>query len=405
MTKRILFVDDEQMVLRGIERSLRNMRQEWHAEFSLGGLEALEAMARQTFDVVITDMRMPRMDGAQLLEQVREKFPHTVRMALSGQSDKATILRAVGPTHQYLSKPCDVEELKQKLVHALSLRDLLDNSALKEVVSRLETVPCSPRLHHRLTDLLQSSSASIAEASNIIARDIGMTARVLQLVNSAFLGTPVAASSAEKATTVLGLENLRTLTLSLRMFVPFEGSDTIRAEAAGVWKHSLASAQLARAIAQSEGCPASLVEAAYTAGLLHDIGKLILADSFSEEYEFCLRSRSEQQISTMESEYETFRSSHAQVGAYLLGLWGLPMPIVEAVAWHHQPSQAEPVSFSPLIAVHVGTVLNHRKYPALPQADNTVLDEVLLTSLGLKQRLPVWSELAEKAELETENWA
>jgi len=345
------------------------------------------------------------MDGAQLLEQVREKFPHTVRMALSGQSDKATILRAVGPTHQYLSKPCDVEELKQKLVHALSLRDLLDNSALKEVVSRLETVPCSPRLHHRLTDLLQSSSASIAEASNIIARDIGMTARVLQLVNSAFLGTPVAASSAEKATTVLGLENLRTLTLSLRMFVPFEGSDTIRAEAAGVWKHSLASAQLARAIAQSEGCPASLVEAAYTAGLLHDIGKLILADSFSEEYEFCLRSRSEQQISTMESEYETFRSSHAQVGAYLLGLWGLPMPIVEAVAWHHQPSQAEPVSFSPLIAVHVGTVLNHRKYPALPQADNTVLDEVLLTSLGLKQRLPVWSELAEKAELETENWA
>src|SRR5258708_4509441 len=125
MTKRILFIDDEPMVLSGIERSLRTMRKEWQMEFVSGGSEALEKMAINPYDVVITDMRMPGMDGAQLLEKVKNRFPQTVRMALSGQSDRDTVFRCIGPTHQYLSKPCDIDEIKQKLMHAFALRDLL----------------------------------------------------------------------------------------------------------------------------------------------------------------------------------------------------------------------------------------------------------------------------------------
>src|SRR5579871_3617695 len=161
MNKKILFVDDEPMVLQGIQRSLRGMRGEWDAEFATSGAEALETMARDHFDVVITDMRMPGMSGAQLLEQVKIKFPRAVRIILSGQSDRESILRSIGPTHQYLSKPCDVEELKQKLLHAFALRDLLADPHLKEVVGRLETIPSLPRVYTAITEVLNTPDSSI----------------------------------------------------------------------------------------------------------------------------------------------------------------------------------------------------------------------------------------------------
>jgi putative nucleotidyltransferase with HDIG domain len=394
MSKRILFVDDEPMVLRGIARSLRSVRNDWHLEFLPGGPEALEAMERQPFDVVVTDMRMPGMDGAQLLEQLKNRFPSTVRMALSGQSDRATLLRAVGPTHQYLSKPCDAEELKQKIHHALALRDLLDNPTLKEAVSRLEVVPCLPSLHATLSHLLESPNCSITEANAVIVRDLGMTAKLLQLVNSAFLGTPSPVASASKAAALMGIDTLRTLILSLRLFVPLETG--LNEELTEVWEHGFATGTYAQAIAECQSCEPHVVEAAFTAGLLHDIGKLVLAWACSDEYEFALRSKAEKNISTTESEFEVFASTHAQVGAYLLGLWGLPDSIVDAVAWHHEPAQAKPVNFSPLIAVHVASILDNRRQPAASAVENEVLDEHLLVDLGLKEQLAVWVRRCEQ---------
>jgi YesN/AraC family two-component response regulator len=165
MNKRILFVDDEPMILQGIQHSLRGMRGEWDVALANSGAEALETMAQTPFDVVITDMRMPGMDGAQLLDLVKIKFPRTVRIILSGQSDRETILRSVGPSHQYLSKPCDLDELKQRLMRAFALRDMLNDSHLKEVIGRLKTVPSLPALYVAVTEALRSSDGSIAESA------------------------------------------------------------------------------------------------------------------------------------------------------------------------------------------------------------------------------------------------
>src|ERR1700690_993982 len=188
MSKRILFVDDEPMILEAIQHSLRSMRAEWDVKFANSGREALETMALIPFDVVITDMRMPGMDGAQLLELVKARFPRTVRIILSGQSDRETILRSVGPSHQYLSKPCDLDELKQKLVRAFALREMLDDPHLKEVIGRLKTVPSLPALYVAVTEALRHPETPIRKIGDLIAQDMGMCAKVLQLANSAFFG-------------------------------------------------------------------------------------------------------------------------------------------------------------------------------------------------------------------------
>lgn len=322
MSKRILFVDDEPMLLSGLERSLRGMRKEWEVVFALGGKQALEALARAPFDVVVTDMRMPEIDGAQLLEQIKNKYPNTIRFVLSGQSDRETILRSIGPTHQYLSKPCDLEELKQKVAQAFALRELLENPTLKEIVSRMDTVPSLPSLYVRLTDALSQSDITVAKIAHIIKQDMGMTSKVLQLVNSAFFALPCHISSPHQAVSLLGIDNIRALVLSVHVFSEFEGTPNSRL--AALWPRSLAAAAFARAISRAERSPQRLEDDAFAAGLLHDIGRLVLASTCREQYTHVLENLRQGQITLAQAESQTFGCTHAEVGAYLLGLWGLP---------------------------------------------------------------------------------
>ena len=346
-------------------------------------------MSRTAFDVVITDMRMPGMDGAQLLELVRVKFPRTVRMILSGQSDRDSILRSIGPTHQYLSKPCDVEELKQKLRHAFALRDLLADPQLKEIVSRLESVPSLPAIYVAITKALETPDSSITEIGGIIAQDIGMSTKLLQLVNSAFFGLASQVSNVKQAASLIGIDNIRALALSVNVFSRFEGS--LGEDLAFLWNHSLATAGFAKIIAHSQNSSRTEVENSFTAGILHDIGRLILASACGNDYKEVLR-RAAAGTDLPAAEQEVFGCTHAAVGAYLLGLWGLPDAIVASAAWHHEPASGGPQAFSPMIAVHAANHYDYElhTYPAF--AAKPALDEALLGQLGLRERIPVWAK-------------
>jgi DNA-binding NarL/FixJ family response regulator len=177
MLKRVLFVDDEPLLLKGLERSLRSMRKEWQMVFAVGPVEALEALSREDFDIVVTDMKMPGMNGAELLEEVKKRSPKSLRMVLSGQADRETVLRCVNPAHQYLSKPCDGEELKRRLSNAFALRDLLGNPDLKDVVSRLDSLPSLPALYLQLTEELRNREPSLEKITRLVSADMAMTPR------------------------------------------------------------------------------------------------------------------------------------------------------------------------------------------------------------------------------------
>ncbi len=393
MSKRILFVDDEPMLLQGIERSLRNMRKDWEMEFATSGAQALENMERAHFDVVISDMRMPGMDGAQLLELVKTKYPRAVRIILSGQSDKETILRSVGPTHQYLSKPCDAEELRSKLVRAFALRELLENPRLKEIVGRLDTVPSLPALYVAVTTALQAADTPISEIGKIIAQDMGMSMKVLQLVNSAFFGLPCQVSNPQQACALIGIDNIKALVLSVHVFSQFD--QRIEHEVSVLWKHSFQTAGMAKAIAKAENSTRNLVDDAFAAGLLHDVGRLVLASACSAEFRQVALRATEKKETLSAVEQELLGCTHAQVGAYLLGLWGLPNPVVEAVAWHHTPDHAAVDSFSALVAVHAADYYDHQSHSCPSFGEASQLDETLLAKLGLQDRLAEWAKVCQ----------
>lgn len=351
MPKRLLFVDDEALVLDGLRRALHGMRSEWEMRFVGSGAAALETLDRETFDAIVTDMRMPGMDGAQLLEHVKERHCDVVRIVLSGQSEKEAVLRSIAPAHQFLSKPCDVQELKARLAQAFAMRDLLRNASLAAIVSRLRSIPSLPTLYNELSAALASENTSIAEIERIISRDVGMAAKILQLANSAFLGARGHVSSLSHALSLIGAEIIRSLMLSIHVFSQFDRHSHAASFVPALWDHSMAVAWLSRRIAASETGSRAVQEESFTTGLLHDVGKIVLLAEMPQEYRLVVERLKGGERSFRDLESEFVGCTHDQIGAYLMAIWGLPESIVHAVGSHHTAVVAKENQFSPLAAV------------------------------------------------------
>jgi len=396
VSKRILFVDDEPMVLSGLQRSLRSMREEWDMVFVASGPQALQLMEQQPFDIIVTDMRMPVMTGAELLEQVKRRFPQCFRIILSGQADQESILRAVDPTHQYLAKPCDTAELKKRLTRAFAVRGLLKNEELQAMVSRLQALPSLPTLYLEVTQELENSEPSLPRIVRLVSEDMAMTAKILQLVNSAFFGLRCRISNPLQAVQMLGLDTLRALVLTTHVFDKFRGHTLGDAEISYLWKHSVAVANFAKHIATSETADRQLVDDCFAAGLLHDAGKLILASAMENTYHRVLEAIRKGGQKLIPAEAEILGCNHAEVAAYLLGLWGLPEAVIDGVAWHHAPSGSVQTGFSTALVTHVATVFHEQKLPFWMQ-DNISLDVEYLNKNGLAGREHAWHKLVEES--------
>lgn len=391
MTKRILFVDDQPEILSGLRRMLHGLRTEWDMHFAESGEEALALMEESPFDVVISDMRMPGMDGATLLTKTRDRYPETVRIILSGQACMESIQRSVKPVHQYLSKPCDADILKDTVSRALSLKEILSQESLVCLASKVTTLPSLPHVYDQLLEELQSEEASIENVAKIVAQDIGMSTKFLQMVNSSFFGSPRRATSAEQAVTYLGLDIIRLLVQSAGIFSPFQEHLLQEYQLCDLMDRRLAVSRLAQQIVINHCDNKKMAEDASLAGMLLDVGRLVLLEYREEEYYKALELSCNNEIPLHEAEIELLGASHDAVGAYLLGLWGMSAPVVEAVGFCHQPSKCSTDIFSPLTAVHVASVLiNEGSTPC-----DTIIDTDYLERLGISDQLPKWQKLAE----------
>ena len=399
MKTKILFVDDEPNVLAGLRRMLRGQRKMWDMMFACGGSEALEMLSQQRVDVIVSDMRMPGIDGAELLQRVSKEYPNTVRIVLSGQSEHEKIFRAVGPAHQYMSKPCDPTLLVETIVRACGLQSQLGSPQLINLTSRLTALPSLPHIYVELLEELESDDASIERIGNKIGSDVAMTARILQLVNSSFFGLPQKVSSASHAVSLLGLNIIRPLALTANTFTQFSEPDIAGFDLNQLTQHSLAVATTARRIAESESNDAQTVDDAFTAGMLHDIGKLVLATNLSSEYAEAIDLATREKKPLWKAETCVFGASHAEVGAHLLGLWGLPVPIVEAVALHHRPTAASDRRFCPLTAVYAAEILQSSGGNANAITEQRPWDTGYIESIGLTSRLGQWETIGQATEV------
>ncbi len=400
--KRIIFVDDEPNVIDGLRRMLRKQQSEWDMEFASGGSEALEKMAASSFDVIVTDLQMPGMTGFELLERVIEEHPDAARIVLSGSGGETATSQALRVAHQYLAKPTDPETLKKAIARACPLEHIVRNERIRAAVASCEKLPSMPTLCAEITRAVESETSDARDIAEIISRDMAMSAKILQLVNSSFFGIGRRVSSVEQTVALLGVIRIKGLVLTDHVFKAFalpRRLDGFSMEA--LWYHSLVVAEVARLISKAEKQVGDRPDQAFTAGLLHDVGMLVLACQHVDEFEEVLRTVEADRRPICEAEMDLLNVTHAEIGAYLLGLWGLPMRLVEAVALHHSPNEIAYDGLCALSAVHAADALvsdvERSESNGAERLFAPKLDMAYLERVGLAHRLERWRELANGA--------
>jgi HD-like signal output (HDOD) protein len=390
--KRILFVDDEQNVLDGLQNLLRKQRREWDMVFVLSADAALRELAAGPFDVVITDMRMPAVDGAAFLHLVKEQYPSVARIVLSGHAQMDAVMRAMPVAHQYLSKPCDADHLRTTIDRVCNLQSLLHDESIRRLAGKVQRLPSLPRSYSELTVALARPEVGLAQLVGIVETDPAMSTKVLQIVNSAYFGLPRRTCSIFDAVRYLGVELLKGLAITSHVFAALEAKPIRGFSFDTLQQHSLLTARLARRLIIDQ----SRAEEAFTAGVVHEIGQIVLALWFPEAMPAVANAVKESGRPRYEIEQETFGVTHSQVGAYLLGVWGLPFSIIEATAYCHTPGVVSGGGRELLAALHVADALVSQSGAAgrgrRPDGDR--IDVGFLDAAGYGHLLPGWRAIA-----------
>lgn len=355
--KRVLFVDDEPPVLSLLQSLLRHASVDCDAAFTDRGAKALQLMAEQPFDAVVSDMRMPEMTGADLLEKVRDQYPRAARVILSGYADQQMSVRSLLSVHQFLSKPFTMATLQSVLGRLLSLDVLVSDPAWQTVLGGIHQLPSPAAFQQRIERELALATLPSESLGGIAAQDIALTAKLLQVVNSSFFGAARPIVLAKESAQSLGVGLLRTLA-GTRLLASSAAEDAPGGLClADLCQHGVTTGLYATRILASERTLPDTIKAAFTAGVLHDAGKLVMATRFPEKYAQVQSLTAATGLPSWQAERQIFGVEHGPIGAYLLAVWGLPQSLVDAVAYHHAPSAAGRSEMGIVTAVHVADLL------------------------------------------------
>ena len=366
--------------------------------FVTTGQEALALMDTAPVDVLITDMHMPGMSGADVIEQVHLRHPGTIRIILSGQADQALMMRCIPLAHRFLPKPCEPAEIARVMERVATIEYSLQLDRVRQVIARLTRIPSVPELYLKIIQVLQNPDAGIGEVADVVSQDPGTTAGLLRIVNSAYFGLARRITDAREAVRFLGVDMVRTLALAVGAFEQLSVGRLQNFVPDELWRHSMATASLARSIARVEGLGNREQDLFFVAGLLHDIGRLVIASSLSEDWQRIVEFAEANKCPADVAELATIQTTHAEIGGGLLGLWGLPTDLVDAVMHHHNPCAVAGSAQICAIAVHCADHLTGEREVDHGSFAPPALDLDCLRAAGFAERFKVWSRLAAEPE-------
>jgi HD-like signal output (HDOD) protein len=395
--RRILLVDAAPAALAQLQQALQVLRPQWQTASANSARAAMVALSQRRFDAVISDIGGAALDGSELLALVRDGYPNVVRLCLSDHSDDDAFLRAVPVTHQFFGKPCNVENLCEVLERICSLRDILRSGAIQQLIGNLKALPATPQTFQALSEAIARPNAHVAGIAQIVSADTALSVKVLQLANSAYYRRGAPVTSIQAAISYAGLEMIKSLALSACVFSALDASPNAVKRLQDLQGRSLRKAHFARMLLRES----RHADEAFTAALLLDIGQAVLALSAPQKFEQMIELARTSGRAWHEVEPEVFGAAHPEVGAYLLGLWGLPLDLIEAVAYHHAPSRVQHAHTSVLAAVHVAdAVVDATADRPAKLLDR--LDASFVARTGVSRCLTAWNIHLDADELQAQ---
>jgi putative nucleotidyltransferase with HDIG domain len=358
---RILFVDYDERALEGLRRMLQPLNGDWECGFANSGSQALNLLSLSPYDVLVTEVRLLDMTGIELLERVRTLYPLTARFVQTSVANYEPALKTTGTAHQFLAKTGELSVLRSAIERALKDRDDLPETGLRRIVSSLGSLPSLPSVYFDLIRAMDSPEVSVSEVGRIMSRDMAMAAKVVQLVNSAFFGVRKPILDTAAAVVYLGCDTVRALALQVAVFSQFRKSRIPEFSIEGLQQHSVRVAGAAKLIASNAGLSRNAANDCAAGGFLHDIGKLVLAASVPDRYQRALRQAARHALPTELAELQEFGAGHSEVGAYLLGLWGMPEVLTDIVRLHHSPPDNSQRTLTKAAVVYIANIADHNE--------------------------------------------
>ncbi len=389
---KILFVDDSPEILTSLERMMK--KSPWKVAFAEGGMAALDMLEESHFDVVVTDLNMPEVSGIKLLKIIEKEFPHLIRIIYSGNLSKESVREVAAYTHRFIAKPCSMEKMILTIENTSFIYNTLDNDAIRKVLTNTGSLPSLPRIYTELMANIENPEFSLKDAAHLIGSDVGMTVNILKQIN--LLGHAKDITSIDQAVSLLGLDSINAITLSTHIFNSAVISNIANFSSEQLTLHSMLTARFAQEITLIETDNRKLAESAYVAGVLHDLGIILLASNFPTKYEAVLERVFNAARPIADVEHNLIGISHSEIGAYLLALWGFPKEILSAVAFHENPMNQPAESFSLLTAVYAGSYLAHQFEKDHPNNVESLENSKYLEQIGSNCRIKFWESRCEE---------
>ena len=389
---RVLFVDDEPNILGAMRRMIRMHRPSWNIICAQSGESALEFLDENPIDVVVSDMMMPGMTGGQLLENVRQRFPDTLRIALSGQVGLPQVLESIRGVHQYVSKPCTAEALAEKIETALEAASFILDREFRERVANPSLIPVQASVYERLILELEKTEPSLDVIVDQIKQDISLTATMLSLVSSPFFGLPRKLESITEAFSMLGLEVISGI-LPSSLLSPQQHAGIPGFSLELLNDHSRRVRSVSVQLAIHAGASREVVSRSFISGMLHDFGKIILATTSPHEFSEAVDLVKKKHCTLSQAEREVMGTTHSEVGAYYLALLGLDRKIVHAVRNHHHWSEFD---MSESMFLHIADVMDHQCVRVQQRQTNHCFTPEMVASGESSAMLFSWGEYIQK---------
>lgn len=387
---RILVLADDAGEVQRLQSVFTQLPEHWQVHFCKTQKEAMGFLEAQEYQLVFADLTGGVGAAAQFLHEVWKLHPKTCRYLLGDAVEVDVMVTCVLGAHQFLERPLEAAAVMAVVNRVEEINRLVGNKSIQTLVSRMRTFPSRPTLYLEVLKEFRSPSASPKVIGELVSKDLAVSTKLIQIVNSAYYGLAQHVTDPADAVLLIGMEATCSLILSIDAFAKFDKVKPLYFSVDRVWKHSQAVGHAARKFALSMTNDTAMANDAFTAGLLHDIGKLALALNFEEQYQGVLTVAEKNNIPAWKVEKEIFGASHAEIGAYLVSLWGLPIAIVEAVASHHLPASEVVGKFSAGTAVHLANACTDSD-----QTSTSTLSELTKqypAELGLEKAMPQINE-------------
>lgn len=374
--KRLLFVDDAPEVLSAIRRSFFDT--DYDVITADNGSRALEIMKNGDISLVVSDLRMPEMDGYQLLSAVKDEYPQVIRIILSGFADEKLVLKALqkNVAKVYLFKPWDNEVLHKLIDQVFDTQELLRSSNILALINNVEDLPTIKASYRNILSLIDQD-AEIPEIIRAIETDQSIAGKILHIANSAFYG--LRTGSIAQAVKYLGLNTMRSLVLTTPIADVLNAAGPDSRFANRQFEMAMRTNRLL-SLLYERFLHKKIDEMCNIAGLLHNVGKTLLFTRYREKYVSVAAEAAEKGQSITDAEREAFGVSYAEAGGYLLQWWEMPYAQVETAVYHNEPFDERIVNRELVQAVHIA-----KKYAcdSLGASDNTAFCPQTFDRLGI----------------------